>query len=285
MPPLDRIDASISSFPPVAFGRGGAVIESRPGGNGGGGGPPPGGNGGGGGAPKDGNGGAGGAPAEGSGGRGGAGGPPKEIGDCGTGLGTVGNGGAEGTLRWFGKGGGSGGPEGVAGALGVLGGKGGGAPEAGGIACWLDVSRDASDDGCMGVRLGGGGGAVGTNRSPWKGGGTPNFGLASGSSSMGVFGGLGGGGGPGLARFELARCLAGRAGAAELANFPASAIGGGALNFSAGRGGEGVRAGDSGGEFAWYDVEARFWLPGRLLRLGGGAGGGPLLETIVLPVC
>ena len=249
IPPLARIDASMSSFPPVAFGRGGAAIESRPGGNGGAGGPPPEGNGGGGGAPKEGNGGGGGAPVEGSGGGGGAGGPLEKIGVCGTGLGTVGNGGAEGTLRWLGKGGGSGGPEAGADALGVLGGSGGGAIEVGGTACWLDVSRDACDDGCRGVRLGGGGGAAETDRSPWKGGGTLNFGLVSGSSSMGVFGGLGGGGGPGLARFEVARCLAGRTGAAVLANFPASAIGGGALNFSVGCGGEGVRAGDSGGEF------------------------------------
>ncbi len=49
--------------------------------------------------------------------------------------------------------------------------------------------------------------------SPWKGGGTLNLGLASGSSSMGVFGGLGGGGGPVLVTFDVARFLVGRTGA------------------------------------------------------------------------
>lgn len=102
---------------------------------------------------------------------------------------------------------------------------------------------------------------------------------------MGVFGGLGGGGGPRLLAFDVARCLAGSTGAPVLANFPASVIGGGALNLRAGRGGEGVRAGDSGGELGWLEDKAIFWLSGRLLRLGGGAGGGPLFDEIVLPVC
>lgn len=80
-----------------------------------------------------------------------------------------------------------------------------------------------------------------------------NLDLDSGSSSMGVFGGLGGGVGPRLVAFELARGLAGRTGAVVWAYFPASAIAGGALNLITGRGGEGVRAGDSGGELAWCD--------------------------------
>lgn len=71
-----------------------------------------------------------------------------------------------------------------------------------------------------------------------------NFGIASDSSSIGAFGGLGGGGGPGLVRFELARGLPGWGGTTVCAYFPASANGGGALNFN--RGGEGVRSGDAG---------------------------------------
>lgn len=62
---------------------------------------------------------------------------------------------------------------------------------------------------------------------------------------------------------------------------PASAMGGGALNLSAGCGGDGVRSGDSVGEsFGGSEMEA-LWL----LRDGGGAGGGPLFEKMVLPVC
>lgn len=80
-----------------------------------------------------------------------------------------------------------------------------------------------------------------------------NLNLGSGSSSIGVFGGLGGGVGPRLVAFEVARGLAGRTGAVVCAYFPASAIGGGALNLTTGRGGEGVRAGDSGGELGWCD--------------------------------
>lgn len=79
------------------------------------------------------------------------------------------------------------------------------------------------------------------------------MGFITGSSSIGVLGGLGGGGGPGLAKFEVARCRTGSAGLFVLANFPASASGGGALNLYAGRGGDGVRPGDSGGEVCRYD--------------------------------
>lgn len=58
-------------------------------------------------------------------------------------------------------------------------------------------------------------------------------------------------------------------------------MGGGALNFNAGRGGDGVRSGESAGELCWgTDIDA-FWL----LLDGGGAGGGPLFVEKVLPVC
>lgn len=58
-------------------------------------------------------------------------------------------------------------------------------------------------------------------------------------------------------------------------------MGGGALNRSAGRGGDGVRSGDSAGEICWgTDMDALL-----LLLDGGGAGGGPLLVERVLPVC
>ena len=138
--------------------------------------------------------------------------------------------------------------------MGVFGGSGGGAAALGGTACVLEDSRDARGEGWRGDRLGGGGGGTAASRSLGNGGGTPNLGFASDSSSIGVFGGLGGGGGPGLVTLDDARCLAGSTGAAECANFPASAIGGGALNFTTGRGGEGVRAGDSGGELGcWAD--------------------------------
>lgn len=63
-------------------------------------------------------------------------------------------------------------------------------------------------------------------------------------SSIGVFGGLGGGGGPGVAEL-VARLLEGSAGEARegstFANLPASAIGGGALK--RGLGGDGSRGG------------------------------------------
>jgi hypothetical protein len=62
--------------------------------------------------------------------------------------------------------------------------------------------------------------------------------------SIGIFGGLGGGGGPAFGAFDDALGLDGGAGASEFAYLPASAIGGGALNR---RGGEGVRCGDLDG--------------------------------------
>ena len=98
------------------------------------------------------------------------------------------------------------------------------------MACPWPTSREVRGEDCRGTRLGGGGGAIDDFLSPWKGGGTPNFGLESPSSSMGVFGGLGGGGGPGFVTFETARFLFGRLGAGICANLPASASGGGALN-------------------------------------------------------
>lgn len=101
----------------------------------------------------------------------------------------------------------------------------------GGMACPWPASRGVRGEDCKGARLGGGGGATDTFLSPWKGGGTPNFGLASASSSIGVFGGLGGGGGPGFRTFEAARLRLGRLGADTCANLPASASGGGALNW------------------------------------------------------
>lgn len=144
MPPLALIDARTSSFPEAGFGRGGAVVGSRPRGNGGEGGPPLWGSGGAVGVPKDGNGGGtgpaktgiggGGGPEEcGKGGGRGAGGPLTEIGGFGTVLGTEGNhggAGAECALRWLRSGGGSGSPVNCIGAFGVFGGKGGGAPAA-----------------------------------------------------------------------------------------------------------------------------------------------------------
>ena len=100
---------------------------------------------------------------------------------------------------------------------------------------------------------------------------------------MGVFGGLGGGGGPGFATFEAARSRLGTLGVGTCANLPASASGGGALNWYAGRGGDGVLAGDLSGDLFCCD-EAVLWLSGRLLRDGGGAGAGPLRDKTVLPV-
>ena len=95
-----------------------------------------------------------------------------------------------------------------------------------------------------GPRLGGGGGGGAAEGvlSPWKGGGTPNLGRGPSSSSKGVLGGRGGGVGPGLRTLEVALCLVGRLGLGALANLPASAIGGGALNWNCDRGGEGVRS-------------------------------------------
>jgi len=140
------------------------------------------------------------------------------------------------------------------------------------------------DVGCRGARLGGGGGPIDGCLSPLKGGATPNFGLVSESSSIGVLGGLGGGGGPGLATLDVALGLFGRLDAGTLANLPAPARGGGALNWNPWRGGgEGVLSGDCEGDFGrcGEDVD---WLSGRLLRDGGGAGAGPLLEDPELPV-
>ena len=71
------------------------------------------------------------------------------------------------------------------------------------------------------------------------------------SSSIGVLGGLGGGGGPGFSWFDMARCLTGGPEPLEPAYFPASAIGGGARNLWAGRGGDGVRSGVFSTEVAW----------------------------------
>lgn len=142
-----------------------------------------------------------------------------------------------------------GGPDDGGGADGVFGGSGGGAAAAGGIACLGPYSRKVRC-GVRGARLGGGGGAAEDFLSPWKGGGTPNLGLSSfSSSSIGVFGGRGGGGGPGFAIFEVARGRLGRLGAGTFANLPASASGGGALNWYDGCGGEGVRLGDIDGDF------------------------------------
>jgi hypothetical protein len=115
-------------------------------------------------------------------------------------------------------------------------------------------------------------------RSPVKGGGTRK---ADGgpSSSIGVLGGRGGGGGPGLARVaEEARARLAGGEVWETANFPASAIGGGALNLGCGVvGGDGEGGGDSalGGDGG---------LPPTGLRDGGGAGGGPLLLDVVLAI-
>ena len=101
----------------------------------------------------------------------------------------------------------------------------------GGMACPWPASREVRGEDCREPRLGGGGGATDAFLSPWNGGGTPNFGFASASSSIGVFGGLGGGGGPGFTTLEAARFRFGRVGAAICANLPASASGGGALNW------------------------------------------------------
>ena len=135
---------------------------------------------------------------------------------------------------------------------------------------------------------GGGGGGAAADFSLWKGGGTPNLGLLSPSSSIGVLGGRGGGGGPGVATFDVALGRPGSlGGAAAPAYLPASASGGGALNWKCARGGEGVRSGDLGGEggFGWFgEPDEVDWFSVRLLLVGGIAGAGPLREDIVLPV-
>jgi hypothetical protein len=139
----------------------------------------------------------------------------------------------------------------------------------------------AGGGGGTGPRLGGGGGGPEGTRLPVKGGGTPNLpptGLSS--SGTGVFGGRGGGGGPGLAAFDEARALLGGAGGI-FANFPASAIGGGALKTGLGGpgGGEASRGGDGG---AGLPEELRLMAASVLvLRAGGGAGGGPRLDPPV----
>jgi len=108
--------------------------------------------------------------------------------------------------------------------------------------------------------------------------------LVSASSSIGVFGGLGGGGGPAFAAVEGATNLDGGTGAFELAYLPASTIGGGALNLNAGRGGDGVRSGDLEGDFGDFAEGGVVWLSTRLRRAGGKAGAGPLFDESVLPV-
>lgn len=150
---------------------------------------------------------------------------------------------------------------------GVLGGKGGGLGAL--------VSRFGGGGGA-GLRLGGAGGAD-TFRSLWEGREIPDLGERS--SSIGVFGGRGGGGGPGLVRFEpeVARC---RVGPVECANFPASAIGGGARNL--GLCGDDSRGGDLGGE-SWSDREGT-GCSGRALLEGGGGGGAPRRPDALLPV-
>lgn len=109
--------------------------------------------------------------------------------------------------------------------------------------------------------------------------------MPAGSSSIGVFGGRGGGGGPGLAREAdeaRVRPEGCSAGPSLTANLPASAMGGGARNLGCGlaAGGEGVLV--RGGELDRGGEEA---LPGTGLRDGGGAGGGPLrLDEAEVPV-
>jgi hypothetical protein len=107
-----------------------------------------------------------------------------------------------------------------------------------------------------------------------NGGGTPNLepdSPGSYESSTGIFGGLGGGGGPGL---EIA---AGRPGGLSLvlAYLPASGNGGGAANLGGGGplGGEGSRGGV--GSRGVGSVLATG------LREGGGAGGAPLPRPAV----
>lgn len=126
----------------------------------------------------------------------------------------------------------------------------------------------------MGLLLGGAGGAE-TLRSPVNGGGTPNR-LCDWLelSSIGVFGGRGGGGGPGVT-FDVARGRRGTAGPAGSAYLPASAIGGGARNIRVGAGGgDGSRGGEE------TDSSA---VSARPFRVGGG-GGGPRRLAELVPV-
>lgn len=95
--------------------------------------------------------------------------------------------------------------------------------------CGVEVSLLGGGGG-TGPRLGGGGGAE-DFRSPMNGGGTLN--IPCGSSSIGVLGGRGGGGGPGFATEpEDARARLGvyTAGPSLTAYLPASSMGGGARN-------------------------------------------------------
>jgi hypothetical protein len=118
-------------------------------------------------------------------------------------------------------------------------------------------------------------------RSPINGGGTRKAVLGSGSSSIRVFGGRGGGGGPEIAAPDEALTRPGRSGPPEPANLPASASGGGARNLGCGvRGGEGDWTGESSRRGGGGDGGR----PPTGLRDGGGAGGGPLRLCDVAPV-
>jgi hypothetical protein len=118
-------------------------------------------------------------------------------------------------------------------------------------------------------------------RSPVKGGGTRKIEPMAWSSSMAVFGGLGGGGGPGFAAPDEALARPGRFGPPAPANLPASASGGGARNLGWGvKGGEG----DRGGESSLFGGGGDGGRPPTGLRDGGGAGGGPLRLDDVVPV-
>ena len=134
--------------------------------------------------------------------------------------------------------------------------------------------------GGTGPRLGGGGGAD-DFRSPVNGGGTLKpEGVVS--SSIGVFEGRGGGGGPGLATLAVEDALALPDGCMSTpgftANLPASANGGGARNLGWGlASGDGVAGGD-------LDLDGDGALAATGLRDGGGAGGGPLRLAVVDPV-
>lgn len=102
-----------------------------------------------------------------------------------------------------------------------------------------------------------------------NGGGTPNLdpdSPGSYASSTGVFGGLGGGGGPGFdSDPACARCCAGLM--LVPTSLPASANGGGAANLvGGGLGGEGSRGGVG-------SLAGSFIID---LRAGGGAGGAAL---------
>jgi hypothetical protein len=118
-------------------------------------------------------------------------------------------------------------------------------------------------------------------RSPVKGGGTRKGVGAGCSSSTGVFGGRGGGGGPRFVAPEEALARVGRGGPPELANFPASASGGGARNLG---GAVNEGEGDRGGESSRCDSGGDGGRPPTGLLEGGGAGGGPLRLDAVAPV-